>query len=132
MKSVAARASFVAEAETTPAFAEARYHPVQNLGAVLEYADLTYLSFAAAFRQGLAETGHVEGRNVLIEYRWADEQYDRLPAMATDLLRSGARVIAANQIAVDAARVTTTTIPIVFTTALDPVAAHGIGVGHGP
>jgi putative ABC transport system substrate-binding protein len=84
----------------------------------------TFAPFAAAFRQGLAETRHTDGRNVAIEYRWADEQYDRLPALAADLVRSRARVIAANQIAVDAARAATTTIPIVFTTALDPVEAE--------
>ena len=83
----------------------------------------TFAPFAAAFRQGLAETGHTDGRSVVIEYRWADEQYDRLPALAADLVRGHARVIAANQIAVEAARAATTTIPIVFTTAFDPVEA---------
>jgi putative ABC transport system substrate-binding protein len=80
----------------------------------------TFAPFATAFRQGLAETGHADGRSVVIEYRWADEQYDRLPALA---VRGRARAIAANQIAVEAARAATTTIPIVFTTALDPVEA---------
>jgi putative tryptophan/tyrosine transport system substrate-binding protein len=83
----------------------------------------TFAPFATAFRQGLAETGHADGRSVVIEYRWADEQYDRLPALAADLVRGRARAIAANQIAVEAARAATTTIPIVFTTALDPVEA---------
>jgi putative tryptophan/tyrosine transport system substrate-binding protein len=52
----------------------------------------TFAPFAAAFRQGLAETDHTDGRNVVIDFRWADEQYDRLPALAADLVRDRARV----------------------------------------
>jgi putative ABC transport system substrate-binding protein len=82
-------------------------------------ADATDL--VTAFRQGLKETGFVEGQNVAVEFRWGEGQNDRLPALADDLIRRRVAVIVGDAVAMLVARSATTTIPIVFSAGGDPV-----------
>ena len=76
---------------------------------------------AAAFKQGLKEAGYVEGSNVTIEYRWADDQYERLPGFATDLVNRRVSAIFANSPSIAAAKAATSTIPIIIMSGDDPV-----------
>jgi putative tryptophan/tyrosine transport system substrate-binding protein len=80
-----------------------------------------YASMAAAFRRGLKEAGYTDGQNVTIEYRWADNLYERLPGLAADLVNRRVKLIFANSPSIPAALAATKTIPIIFHSGDDPV-----------
>lgn len=115
-----------AAAGMRPRAGRAQQAPTAVIGFLGLTSHSAWAKFVLALQTGLAETGYIEGRNLRIEYRWADGHYDRLPAMAADLVRLKVDVIVTiAPPAALAAKAATTTIPIVFFMGSDPV-QHGV------
>jgi putative ABC transport system substrate-binding protein len=109
-------------AVTWPITARAQQPAMPVIGFLYSASPGPFASEVNAFRRGLNETGFIEGRNVAVEYRWAEGHYDRLPGLAAELVRLPVAVLAASGItAARAAKASTVTIPIVFNTGGDPV-----------
>ena len=107
-----------------PLRARAQQPGMSVIGFLHSASSVSYASQLDAFRQGLRETGYVEGQNVVFEYRWAENDFDRLPGMAAELAQRDISVMVAggSPLAALAAKAATTTIPIVFMNVADPVA----------
>jgi putative ABC transport system substrate-binding protein len=122
------RRNFITLLASTVAFptgARAQQAPPPLIGMLHGMSAVRWADRTAGFYRGLSEEGFAEGRNLAIEYRWAEGEFERLPAMAADLVSRKVAVICAGapDVAIRAAMAATKTIPIVFTTASDPVSA---------
>src|SRR5262249_45903127 len=115
--------SFLGGAVTWPLAARAQQAAIPVIGFIGTELPESYADRLRAFREGLKETGFVEGQNVAVEYRWAQGQFERLPALAAELARRPVAVIAATggEPSPQSAKAATQTIPIVFTANGDPV-----------
>jgi putative tryptophan/tyrosine transport system substrate-binding protein len=111
-----------AAAVTWPLAARAQQPALPTIGILSGASSGNYQPFVTAFKEGLKQTGYVEGQNVAIEYRWAEGQFDRLPKLAGDLVDDRPTIImASGNAAAVAAKMATATIPIVFTSGFDPI-----------
>ena len=110
-------------AVTWPLAARAQQPGMPVIGYLHSASPEPYSSMMAAFRHGLAEAGYVDGQNVTIDYRWAEGQFDHLPALAAELVahRPAVLVAGGGDVSAVAAKAATTTVPIVFTIGADPV-----------
>jgi putative ABC transport system substrate-binding protein len=119
------RREFIAglgSAATWPLAARAQQQGIRVIGFLHPASPgTTFVPYLAAFRQGLSEQGFVEGRNLAIEFRWAEDDFARLPTLAADLVRRGVAVIVAGANAAYPAKAATASIPIVFSIGSDPV-----------
>ena len=110
-------------AVTWPIAARGQESRIPVIGFINGSSETVYAAFVQAFIRGLAETGHTVGENVVIEYRWAEGHYDRIPSMVEDLVLRRVAVLAPNTPAAHAAKRAAGNIPIVFFTGEDPVAS---------
>jgi putative tryptophan/tyrosine transport system substrate-binding protein len=108
-----------------PVVAKAQQRSMPVIGFLNGGAPEYFAAYLASFQKGLEASGFVEGRNVAIEFRWAHNQYDRLPALAAELVERGVQVIVATggNVVAQSAKGATATIPVVFTAGYDPIAA---------
>jgi putative tryptophan/tyrosine transport system substrate-binding protein len=115
--------AFLGGAAAWPLAAQAQQPAVPVVGFLNSASPDVFADRLRAFHQGLKDTGFVEGENVAIAYRWAENQFDRLPELAAELVRQQVKVIAVNLVAALPAKAATASIPIVFVTNEDPVRA---------